>query len=150
MIFEHVQPPKVPIVWNKDSRIIFASNRNPILEIQRKKEVAPQNSAAKARTVKFVVVIVSFFLFLFSYIYIVSLWESVFSTVSLFVGTHIFINKIQYVKMAYLLCRYLKHNRIHKRTTIREKEEKKSRTNILTSSGQEILVLTNVSEEKDV
>lgn len=48
---------------------------------------------------------------------------------------------------------YLKYNRIHEphRNTRRERREKeRRRMNILTSSGQEILVLTNVSEEKDV
>lgn len=59
-----------------------------------------------------------------------------------------YINKSQCVKMAYLLCRYLKYNRIqaHKRT--RERREERV-TNILNSSS-EILVIPNVSEEKDV
>lgn len=46
----------------------------------------------------------------------------------LIVCAHIFINKSQCVKMAYLLCRYLKYNRIQAHKCTRERREKKKQT----------------------
>lgn len=50
--------------------------------------------------------------------------------------------------MAYLLCRYLKYNRIQAHKCTKERREERA-TNILKFSS-EILVIPNVSAEKDV